>query len=69
MTREHYMPLHSEINFNRPDIGELHDGKSLVIRIRDEDDQGVNVSFHDFLVYRKRDESDALEKWWRVFTS
>ena len=52
--------LHTEIVFEHPDIDEVRDFTSLIVRIRDENELSINVDFRSALVYSKTDESYAL---------
>lgn len=54
-------PLHPEIVLEHPDIDEVRDFTSLIVRIRDKNDKGINVDFESYLIYRKTDESWALD--------
>lgn len=54
-------PLHLEIELEHPDFDEVRDFTSLVLRIRDENDKGVNVEFERYLSYRKTHESFAFD--------
>ncbi len=54
-------PLHPEITLEHPDIDEVRDFTSLVVRIRDQNDKGINVDFERSLIYRKTDERYALD--------
>ena len=55
-------PLHREIVLEHPDIDDGEDYfASLIVRIRDENDRGINVNFECYLIYRKTNESWALD--------
>jgi hypothetical protein len=56
-----FTPLHTEIVLAHPDVDEVRDFSSLIVRIRDENDVGINVDFERYLIYRKTDESFALD--------
>jgi hypothetical protein len=56
-----FAPLFTEFVFEHPDIDEVRDFNSLVVRIRDRNDLGVNVDFRRVLLYSKTDESYALD--------
>lgn len=52
-------PLHREIVQEDTDIDELRDFTSLVIKIRDRNDFGINIEFERYLLYSKSDETWA----------
>jgi len=56
-----FTPLQTDIKLEHPDIDEIRDFTSLVIRIRDTHDIGINVEFSGYLLYQKADESYSLD--------
>lgn len=52
-----FVRLHSEIRLADPEFDEVCDFTSLLIRLRDSADRGVNVEFTSYLSYSKEDES------------
>jgi hypothetical protein len=52
-----FVPLHPEITLAHPDLDEVRDFTSLVIRVRDEADVGLNIEFGSYLQYIKTHES------------
>jgi hypothetical protein len=54
-------PLHPEIVLDHPEFDEVRDFTSLVVRIRDKNDKDINVDFERYLIYRKMDETRALD--------
>jgi hypothetical protein len=54
-------PVYIEIILDRPFIDELRDFGSLVVRIRGKQHSGINIEFHNYLIYRKMDESWAID--------
>ena len=54
-------PLRPEIVLEHPDVDEVRDFTSLTVRIRDENDKGINIDFDRYLIYRKMDETWTLD--------
>ncbi len=54
-------PVYTDIVLRRPYIDDLRDFGSLVVRIRGEHDNGINIEFHKYLIYRKMNESWAID--------
>jgi hypothetical protein len=52
-----FVRLHPEITLTNPNVDEVCDFTSLLIRIRDRSDRGVNIEFPSYLSYSKSDES------------
>jgi len=52
-----FVRLHPEITLTDPDLDEVRDFTSLVIRVRDEADIGINIEFSSYLLYSKTHES------------
>jgi hypothetical protein len=59
-------PLHTEIELQRPLLDELREFTSLIVRIRDENDVGINIEFRSTMLYSKSRGSYArdLEPLW-----
>lgn len=54
-------PVYTEVILDRPFIDELRDFGSLVVRIRGKQDGGINIEFHNYLIYRKMNETWAID--------
>jgi hypothetical protein len=52
-----FVRLHPEITLTDPEFDEVCDFTSLLIRLRDHADRGVNIEFPSYLSYTKSDES------------
>jgi hypothetical protein len=52
-----FVRLHPEITLTDPEFDEVCDFTSLLIRLRDRADRGVNIEFPSYLSYTKSDES------------
>lgn len=56
-----FTPLHCELALEHPDIDEVREFTSLIVRIRDSNDVGVNVEFGQFYLYQRAHETFALD--------
>jgi|HubBroStandDraft_6_1064221.scaffolds.fasta_scaffold998349_1 hypothetical protein len=64
-----HTPLHTEIRLEHPGLDEVREFTSLIVRIRDENDVGINVEFQQALLYSKTDETYALDSLNEIFGS
>jgi hypothetical protein len=55
--RMRFVRLYPEIALTHPDLDEVRDFTSLVIRVRDEADVGFNIEFCSYLLYSRTHES------------